>query len=371
MGMRKSIKRLIFFFVVLLFATFSVFAYLFATQDSPPVEDLKLARTQITKAKNFKANEYALGLLKKSIELYDSAMINWKIENEKISVFRNYDSTRYYAKQSILIASKAIDKSSANSKVLNLELAKTLRHLQKTCDEFQRKFDKLPIDQLKKQNSKGRLLLGEARISYEKNDLKTANEKIREAKVLIEKSYKQASATLTNYFNNYSQWKKWVDISIKQSAEKREALIVVDKYSRTCLVYQNGVVKEKFNIELGKNWMGTKLHQGDQATPEGTYKVVTRKEKHKTKYYKALLINYPNKEDEQRFNNNKKNGLVKANKKIGGLIEIHGGGGQGVDWTDGCVALRDKEMDRLFALVSVGTPVVIVGSLLPLDAVLR
>ena len=47
---------------------------------------------------------------------------------------------------------------------------------------------------------------------------------------------------------------------------------------------------------------------------------------------------------------------------IGNLIEIHGDGGQGRDWTDGCVALADGDMDKVFARSRVGTPVTIVGT---------
>jgi lipoprotein-anchoring transpeptidase ErfK/SrfK len=52
---------------------------------------------------------------------------------------------------------------------------------------------------------------------------------------------------------------------------------------------------------------------------------------------------------------------VPPGRGIGGLIEIHGAGGQGRNWTDGCVALVNPDMDRLFAAVGVGTPVTIVG----------
>jgi hypothetical protein len=51
------------------------------------------------------------------------------------------------------------------------------------------------------------------------------------------------------------------------------------------------------------------------------------------------------------------------------LIEIHGGGGKGIHWTDGCVALENRDMDMLYRLVPVGCPVLIVGSLHSLDEV--
>jgi L,D-peptidoglycan transpeptidase YkuD (ErfK/YbiS/YcfS/YnhG family) len=59
-----------------------------------------------------------------------------------------------------------------------------------------------------------------------------------------------------------------------------------------------------------------------------------------------------------------------ASAKIGGLIEIHGNGGKGIDWTEGCVALTDSEMDIIFKFTKVGTPVTIVGSMTDLKEVL-
>ena len=58
----------------------------------------------------------------------------------------------------------------------------------------------------------------------------------------------------------------------------------------------------------------------------------------------------------------KRDGRLPRGAGIGSLIEIHGDGGRGEDWTSGCVALENHDMDRLFARVSVGTPVTIIGS---------
>jgi len=53
------------------------------------------------------------------------------------------------------------------------------------------------------------------------------------------------------------------------------------------------------------------------------------------------------------------------------MIEIHGNGGKGVDWTEGCVALRDSDMNIVYRYVKVGTPVTIVGSMQDIDKVLE
>jgi murein L,D-transpeptidase YafK len=79
-------------------------------------------------------------------------------------------------------------------------------------------------------------------------------------------------------------------------------------------------------------------------------------------FFKALLIDYPNADDRAEFGRLRRSGEIPASARIGGLIEIHGGGGRQHDWTDGCVAVTNREIEDLFGLVSVGTPVTIVGS---------
>ena len=92
------------------------------------------------------------------------------------------------------------------------------------------------------------------------------------------------------------------------------------------------------------------------ASPEGRYRITH--ELQRSRYYKALRLDYPNDEDRSRYREARRRGLVKAS--IGGLIEIHGEGGRGEDWTMGCVALANSDMDHLMRQVGVGTPVTIV-----------
>ena len=90
----------------------------------------------------------------------------------------------------------------------------------------------------------------------------------------------------------------------------------------------------------------------------------------KTKYHKALLIDYPNETDREEFRKEIARGTLPSTAKIGNLIEIHGDGGRGVDWTEGCMALTDSEIDVIFKIAKEGTPVTIVGSLINLHQIL-
>ena len=112
---------------------------------------------------------------------------------------------------------------------------------------------------------------------------------------------------------------------------------------------------------MGSNGLGFKAQAGDRATPEGHYRIVARKDQGQSRYHKALLLDYPNEVDRRRLAAAKRQGLVSMKARLGGLIEIHGEGGRGEDWTNGCVAVTNANMDVLFGLVKVGTPVTIIG----------
>ena len=138
---------------------------------------------------------------------------------------------------------------------------------------------------------------------------------------------------------------------------------MVVKYTRTAHLYRQGRRAGEFPVELGWGGLVDKARQGDGATPEGRYRVVAKKSGADTRFHLALLLDYPNTLDRQAFRLAKLEGEIRESSGIGGLIEVHGEGGQGRDWTDGCVALRNEDMQKVFAAAYQGMPVTIVGRL--------
>jgi lipoprotein-anchoring transpeptidase ErfK/SrfK len=157
-------------------------------------------------------------------------------------------------------------------------------------------------------------------------------------------------------------WSEWADETVAWSARTGKAAIVVAKDEHRLTLYVDGRVARTYNAELGWNNAADKYSQGDGATPEGRYFITQKKGRGSSRYYKALLLDYPNRDDIRALDQLKRAGAVSRNARAGGLIEIHGEGGRGKDWTDGCVAVSNTEMDELFAKVAVGTPVTIIGS---------
>jgi hypothetical protein len=156
------------------------------------------------------------------------------------------------------------------------------------------------------------------------------------------------------------RWQRWVDQTVAETAAGGLA-VIVEKASGRCFLVRRGRVVATFAAELGRGGLAGKLHSGDGATPEGRYRVVEKRDHRQTRYYRALMLDYPNDDDRRSYDRARRQGTIPRGRGIGGLIEIHGEGGRGTNWTDGCVALANRDMDRVFAATSLGTPVTIVG----------
>ncbi len=157
------------------------------------------------------------------------------------------------------------------------------------------------------------------------------------------------------------RWQIWALKTIEWSRNHKKAALLVDKHNRKAMLFTSGTLVQSFTVDLGWNRFPDKLEGGDGATPEGRYRVTRKKSGPQTEYFQALLLDYPNAADRRDFALAKRRGEVHRRARIGALIEIHGEGGRGRDWTQGCVAFSNSDMERLFDVAYVGMPVTIVG----------
>ena len=208
--------------------------------------------------------------------------------------------------------------------------------------------------------TKAGLMIKEAGLFLERKDYDGATSRLTIASGCI----KASEDILVPIFNRYTdktfieKWKRWVDEIAAESREKGTSAIVVSKIDRRLTIYKHGRPFKTYEIGIGRNGLSDKLLAGDGATPEGSYRVI--KKLSRSRYRKTLLLNYPNEEDRREFLRLKKMGLIPKRAGMGGLIEIHGGGKEGM--TYGCVSLENRHMDEVFELVTLGTPVAIVGT---------
>jgi murein L,D-transpeptidase YafK len=146
--------------------------------------------------------------------------------------------------------------------------------------------------------------------------------------------------------------------SAQQMLDTDVDLVVVDKAQHRLSVYREGVLLKSYVVALGWGGLGPKTQQGDGKVPEGRYRIAAHNPN--SAYHLSLRIGYPT--PAQRTD------AVARGVSPGGDIMIHGlpngRGGFGathrtVDWTDGCIAVTDEEIEELFDHVADGTPIVI------------
>jgi hypothetical protein len=334
----------------------------------PPLTEISKARKSIADAQKIKSSNYANDLLQKANKHYNLAMKEWNSENERSIFFRDYVQARENAILANHFANEAI--KNTKTKISNSEESIGIRIslLEKKIKDFDDKYSKFPFNKKDRNElAKSKLLLNEGIIAYKQANYIASKVKLDSVEFSIEILHELYEQHLNDYFSQYPQWEQWIDQTLSRSKNNNTYCIIVDKFARECILYKKGELLERFDVELGPNWLSDKNQQGDKSTPEGIYTIIKKLANGKTKYYMAFLLDYPNEDDKKRFLLNKKNGVIEKNAKIGNLIEIHGNGGQGIDWTDGCIAVKDSEMERLFKHCSEGTKVTIVGSVKPLN----
>jgi L,D-peptidoglycan transpeptidase YkuD (ErfK/YbiS/YcfS/YnhG family) len=135
-----------------------------------------------------------------------------------------------------------------------------------------------------------------------------------------------------------------------ESADK----ILIEKQARRLSLLAKGEVIKTYKIALGGNPVGPKERQGDNKTPEGTYHIDARNGN--SGFHLSLHISYPNEHDKKR--------AKKLGVSPGGDIMIHGikngfapvGASHAeTDWTEGCIAVTNQEMEEIYKFVPIGT----------------
>ena len=365
-----KVKRLtalfLYLFIVICIAAV-VYSVVIYTTNKPPLEEINQARESLASAKTKMAGRYANEKLKEAESLYKWSMKEWENQNSKFFVFRDYSLTRDLALKSISKSTNAGTEAKNVKTKLKNNVESELATLRKQITKFEKYYKHLVLGKSTiNAFNKGKTRFLEAQIEYKKNDFQQAAKLAKKASESISLAEKSAHIKLIEFYKNYPSWEKNTKLAYNLS-KKGQTVILVDKIKSSLIILKGGKEFKTFPAEFGTSWMGDKSFAGDKATPEGVYKVVEKKSNAKTKYHKALLINYPNNDDQKRYDKMVRSGEISKRTGIGGLIEIHGGGGKGIHWTDGCVALENTEMDVVYSQCSVNTPVIIVGSRLPLE----
>ena len=146
-------------------------------------------------------------------------------------------------------------------------------------------------------------------------------------------------------------------LNVKSQAEGpllKANIVIVWKNQRKMYLYKDKILLKTYAIRLGFNPIGHKQKEGDGRTPEGRYFITHHNPN--SAYHKSLGLSYPNKEDKEN--------AIKRKEPPGKDIFIHGGPKNIFthffkDWTGGCIAVFDNEIDEIYQLVPDGTVVYI------------
>lgn len=141
--------------------------------------------------------------------------------------------------------------------------------------------------------------------------------------------------------------------------------IVIDKSDYELRVYANNVLYQKYRVVFGSDDMRDKMYEGDRRTPDGYFEVIQKKIHND--WGPELLLDYPTEESYARFNARRDSGVIPRIVTIGSGIAIHGTTrasndnliDRRINWTNGCVSLKLKEMKILYKYIKTGTPVLI------------
>ncbi|MGB8958643.1 MAG: L,D-transpeptidase [Candidatus Aminicenantales bacterium] len=291
-----------------------------------------------------------------------SARQAFEKENLKLGWFRDYGKVREEY-STVLLAGNSLKST------IQTVVSRRASSLAQSADAVRRRLrtlDDLTLSLVERGSARGQLTraslaLGEADALIRQADFDAAQARLDKASSLAAEAEKTVLSRISRYLDpaQVRSWKTAAEETIAESRRRGTTALIVSKLERRLAVYKNGALYRTYDVGLGFNGLADKRFAGDNATPEGRYTIIRKIPS--SLYYKALLIDYPNDEDRRSFASEKSRGAIPRLVGIGGDVEIHGGGQDSL--TRGCVSLDNDKMDELYALVSVGTRITIIGTM--------
>lgn len=140
--------------------------------------------------------------------------------------------------------------------------------------------------------------------------------------------------------------------------------VIIDKSDYELKLYDDQGWYASYPVVFGSRDLGDKMMEGDRKTPEGSFKIISKRPH--SKWHKMFMLDYPNEESWAKFRNRKARHLIPASAKIGGGIAIHGTWPNDdivvddyTNWTNGCISVKNDDLDELDNFLPVGTRVII------------
>jgi lipoprotein-anchoring transpeptidase ErfK/SrfK len=152
--------------------------------------------------------------------------------------------------------------------------------------------------------------------------------------------------------------------STKKSGPEGAIYIIVDKSDYELSVFDEQGWYATYPVVFGNNSLADKKMQGDRNTPEGTFRIISKRIH--DKWSRFIALDYPTRESWEKFNQRKQRGEIPPTAKIGGGIGIHGTWphedfqiDRYMNWTLGCISMKNTDVEELYGFIGSGTKVII------------
>ncbi|MCW3462234.1 L,D-transpeptidase family protein [Chitinophaga nivalis] len=143
--------------------------------------------------------------------------------------------------------------------------------------------------------------------------------------------------------------------------------LLIDKSDYRLYLYEDATLRKIYKVVFGNRDQTDKVSEGDRRTPEGTFHILSKRVD--KSWSRFMLLDYPNDISWQKFHERQSAGTLSANATIGGGIGIHGVEYDSgirdnyvesrINWTLGCISMKNADVNELYEIIKVGTPVVI------------
>jgi len=322
----------------------------------------RMTQESLEEARRSRAERWAPEAMTAAEASVRRAFMEYRRQEVKLLPFRDFRTTRGALESATDAARTALAQGNRNRLAAKAEADDALSLADR---EASRGSDVAEAMQLGPYNrtllQKSRIALLEAHALYDRGEFPSAASRARESSACAQVVSRNAADAASRYADAslVSRWQRMIAETVAWSRSSGNPAIVVLKENHRLDLYDNGRIVRSYSADMGYRSVNDKLRSGDAATPEGRYRITEKKPG--STYYKAFALDYPNAEDRSQFERMKRAGQLPRGAALGGLIEIHGEGGRGKDWTKGCVALSNDDIDDLYRKVGVGTPVTIVG----------
>ncbi|MBU0507590.1 L,D-transpeptidase [bacterium] len=326
---------------------------------SSPMSSIESAERARLAALESRAERYAFRTFQAADSILAGARLALKEQHDQWFLLRNYADAESLFTRAARAFHAAGSQAADSMAVLRNVVLDRLDSLKRETNRRRRTLDtQLVMLHAERQWSLAGLRLDIARDLLEAEEFEEAIHEISRSMSALDSLDHAVAEYRRDSDGMQATWNRWIAHTLEESRTNESYAIIVDKAAHETHLIKNGRVVKTYPCDLGHSPASEKMYAGDGRTPEGEYRISAIN--NGSKYYRALLLNYPNARDREQFRRNRGRGLVPHGRGIGGLIEIHGHGGQSRDWTDGCVALADADMDSLMTFVGEDVPVTIV-----------